>query len=49
MSHFAGRVVEVTELSAWIVQEHWRMVTLLDIGGIGKGMLASYLGQRLAK
>ncbi len=47
VSHFAGREMEVAELSAWILQERCRLVTLLGMGGIGKSMLASLLGSRL--
>src|SRR5260370_30574 len=48
VSHFAGREVEVAELSQWIVQERCRLVTLVGMGGIGKSMLASLLWSRLA-
>ncbi len=48
VSHFAGREVELAELSQWMVQEQCRLVTLLGMGGIGKSMLASLLGSRLA-
>src|SRR5260370_3592320 len=47
VSHFAGREVEVAELSQWLVQERCRLVTLVGMGGIGKSMLASLLGSRL--
>jgi transcriptional regulator with XRE-family HTH domain len=49
VSHFTGREVEVAELSQWILQERCRLVMLVGMGGIGKSMLASHLGSRLAR
>jgi hypothetical protein len=47
-SRFAGREVEVAELTQWILEERCRLVTLLGMGGIGKSMQASLLRLRLA-
>ena len=48
VSHFSGREVEVAELSQWIIEDRCHLITLLGMGGIGKSMLASLLGSRLA-
>ena len=48
VSHFAGREVEVAELSQWLLEERCRFIAILGMGGIGKSMLASYLRSRLA-
>jgi WD40 repeat protein len=38
----------VAELLEWILEERCRVIALLGIGGIGKSMVASLLGSRLA-
>ncbi len=47
-SYFAGREVELADLSQWILQEHCRLIVILGMGGIGKSSLVSLLGKRLA-
>src|SRR2546421_243734 len=44
VSHFAGREVEVAELSQWIVQERCRLETLLEGGDREGGYLPGYEG-----
>jgi transcriptional regulator with XRE-family HTH domain len=47
VSRFAGREVEVAELTQWILEERCRLIALVGVGGIGKSMLASLLGSHL--
>src|SRR3989440_7532713 len=48
VSHFAGREVELPELSQWVTQERCRLIAILGMGGIGKSSLVSLLGKQLA-
>jgi WD40 repeat protein/transcriptional regulator with XRE-family HTH domain len=47
-SQFAGREVELADLSQWILQEHCRLIAVVGMGGIGKSSLVSLLGKQLA-
>lgn len=46
-SVFYGRTTELLELEQWIVQERCRLVTILDMGGIGKTVLCVKLAERI--
>ena len=46
---FYGREWELNLLSAWVVQERCRVVSVLGQGGIGKSALATQVMQRVAK
>jgi hypothetical protein len=41
--HFYGRVDELTIVKRWIVDEHSRLVSIIDMGGIGKTSLIAKL------
>ncbi|WP_416676256.1 NB-ARC domain-containing protein [Egbenema bharatensis] len=47
VSIFYGRTQELTVLTHWILQEHCRLIALLGMGGIGKTMLATKLGEQI--
>ncbi len=45
---FLGRTHELATLKRWVIDDHCRLVALLDMGGIGKTMLAARLAQDAA-
>jgi transcriptional regulator with XRE-family HTH domain len=46
---FYGREQEQDQLTQWVVQEHYRVVSVLGMGGIGKSTLAINTMYRLAE
>lgn len=47
VSVFYGRAIELTMLKQWLLQDRYRLVTLLGIGGIGKTSLAVKLAEQV--
>jgi predicted ATPase/DNA-binding SARP family transcriptional activator/Tfp pilus assembly protein PilF len=43
---FVGRALDLDEIMGWLIDPHWRLVTVTGMGGIGKTRLALALAEK---
>ncbi len=45
-TEFVGRALDLDEIMMWLIDPHWRLVTITGMGGIGKTRLALALAEK---